>query len=393
MRAFGVVLCVGALCSCTNPVKTAVQADSSTATVAVARVTRQTLSRDLTLAAEFRSYQEVDLHAKVAGFLKQINVDVGDRVQAGDLIAILEVPEMVDEDAQAEASTRRSEAELVHARGELARAESAHEAAHVGYQRLADVIKARPNLIARQEIDDALAKDKVAEAQIDSAKAAITAAEQQIRVSQATQQHLHTLEAYTRITAPFAGVISKRYADPGSMIQAGTSSSSQAMPVVRVSEVDKLRLVLDVPETAVPRIRVGLPIRVRVAAVNREFVGTVSRFSGRLQNSTRTMETEVDVPNPRGELAPGMYAEVRLALEQRDHVLSLPVEAVTGAEDKASLFVVDANNRLEAREVVLGLETPDRREIVKGLVEGEAVVVGKSASLHAGDVVEKREGK
>ena len=138
---------------------------------------------------------------------------------------------MADEGVQAEAVRKRSEAELVHAQGELSRSQSAHEAAHLNYQRLDDVMKVRPALVARQEIDNALAKDREAEAQVDSAKAAITAAEQQIHVAQASEQRIRTLQAYERITAPFAGVISKRYADPGAMIQAGTSSSSQAMPL------------------------------------------------------------------------------------------------------------------------------------------------------------------
>jgi RND family efflux transporter MFP subunit len=309
------------------------------------------------------------------------------------LIATLEIPEMVDEDAQAEATRKRSEAELVHAQGELSRAQSAHEAAHLGYQRLADVVKVRPTLVARQEIDDSFAKDREAEAQVDSAKAAITAAEQQIRVAQASEQRIHTLQAYQRITAPFAGVISKRYADPGAMIQAGTSSSSQAMPIVRVSEVARLRLVLAVPESAVPRIRVGSPIGIRVAAVNREFQGKVSRFSGRLQSSTRTMETEVDVDNPRGDLAPGMYAEALVTLDRHAGALSIPVQAVAGAEDQATLLVVGPQDQLVQKRVRLGLETPDRREVLGGLEQGDLVVIGKAAALHAGLRVSPQEAK
>jgi RND family efflux transporter MFP subunit len=361
--------------------------------VAVARVERQDLQRDLVLSAEFRPYEEVDLHAKVAGYLKEIRVDVGDRVQAGQLIATLEVPEMVDESAQAEATRKRSEAELVHAQGELSRAQSAHEAAHLNYQRLDDVIKVRPGLVARQEIDNALAKDRESEAQVDSAKAAVTAAEQQIRVAQASEQRIHTLQAYERITAPFAGVISKRYADPGAMIQAGTSSSSQAMPLVRLSEIARLRLVLPVPESAVPRIRVGSPIGIRVSAVNREFQGKVSRFSDRLQSTTRTMDTEVDVDNSRGDLAPGMFAEALVTLDRHNAALSIPVQAVAGAEDKATLLVVDAQNQLVQREVHLGLETPERREVLSGLEQGDLVVVGKAAGLHPGLRVRPQEAK
>lgn len=393
MRAIFLVLCMAGLWSCARSAKTAVHADSGVPSVAVARVQRQDLQRDLVLSAEFRPYEEVDLHAKVAGFLKDITVDVGDRVQAGQLIATLEIPEMVDEDAEAEATRERSEAELVHAQDDLARMQSAHEAAHLNYQRLADVVKVRPNLVARQEIDDALAKDREAEAQVDSAKAAITEAQQQIRVAQASEQRIRTLQAYQRITAPFAGVISQRYADPGALIQAGTSSSSQAMPIVRLSETARLRLVLAVPESAVPRIRVGSPIGIRVAAVNRQFQGKVSRFSDRLQSTTRTMQTEVDVDNPRGDLAPGMYAEAVVTLDRHAGALSVPVQAVVGAADHATLLVVDPQSQLVQKDVRLGLETPDRREVLSGLEEGDLVVIGKAAGLRPGLRVRPQEAQ
>lgn len=379
--------------SCTRPAKTAVRADSEIPSVSVVRVERQDLTRDLVLSAEFRPYEEVDLHAKVAGYLKDIRVDVGDRVQAGQLIAILEIPELADEDAQAEATLRRSEAELTRARSQLMRDQSTHEAAHLNFQRLDDVMKARPGLVARQEIDNAMAKDREGEAQVDSARASIAAAEQQIQVAQAAEQRVHTLQAYQRITAPFAGVISKRYADPGAMIQAGTSSSSQAMPVVRLSQTARLRLVLAVPESAVPRIRVGGPIGIRVNAVNRELQGKVSRFSGRLQTTTRTMDTEVDVDNARGDLAPGMFAEAVVTLDRHDGALAIPVQAVAGAEDKATLMVVDTQNQLVQKEVRLGLETADRREVVSGLNDGDLVVVGKSSGLRPGLRVQPQEAR
>ena len=125
---------------------------------------------------------------------------------------------------------------------------------------------------------------------------------------------MKTLIEYTRVTAPFAGVITKRYADTGSMIQAGTASQTQAMPVVRLSENSLLRLILPVPESAVPTVHIGQPVEVRVPTLNRSFPGRVARFTGKISSSTRTMETEVDVPNPNLVLMPGMYAEVDLTL-------------------------------------------------------------------------------
>jgi len=392
VRTFFLILCAGALCSCTNSSRSTVQADPEIPSVAVARATRQTMTHELVLSAEFRPYQEVDVHAKVAGFLKEIRVDIGDRVADGQLIATLEIPELIDEDAQAGAAKKKSEADLTTAKGELSRAQSAHEIAHLQYQRLADLAKAHPNYLAQQEVDNAQAKDRETQAQVDSAQSAITSAEQQIMVSQAAQQRVRTFQAYQRITAPFPGVISKRYADTGAMIQAGTSSSSQSMPVVRVSETDKLRLVLAVPESAVPRIHVGDPIEVRVEALHRSYQDKVSRFSERLQTSTRTMDTEVDIENPKGDLVPGMFAEAVVTLERKNNTLAVPVQIVTSDSNAATVLVVE-DGRLASKNVTLGMETADKREILTGLADGDLVVMSKVGSLKPGDRVNPQEAK
>jgi multidrug efflux pump subunit AcrA (membrane-fusion protein) len=133
-------------------------------TVAVARVERKDLSQGLTLAAEFRPFQEIDRHAKVAGYVREINVDVGDRVKRGQVIATLEIPEFKSELMQAETTKRRSESDVARVRSEFQRAQSVYEAAKLTHSRLSSVGKARPNLLAQQEIDDALARLQVAEA-------------------------------------------------------------------------------------------------------------------------------------------------------------------------------------------------------------------------------------
>src|SRR5262249_36379597 len=231
--------------------------------VAVARVERKDLSQGLTLAAEFRPFQEIDLHAKVAGYVREINVDVGDRVKQGKVIATLEIPEFKSELMQAEATKRRSESDVVRARSEMQRAQSVYEAAKLTHSRLSAVGKSRPNLLAQQEIDDALARLQVAEAQLNAAKAAIAVAEEQVRVQEANEARVKTLSSYAIISAPFSGVITKGLADKGALIQQGTASQTQAMPVVRLSQIDHLRLVLPVPESAVPRIRLGRVVKVK----------------------------------------------------------------------------------------------------------------------------------
>ena len=173
---------------------------------------------------------------------------------------------------------------------------------------------------------------------------------------------------YTRVTAPFAGVITKRYADTGSMIQAGTASQTQAMPLVQLSENSLLRLILPVPESAVPTVHIGQQVEVRVPTLNRSFPGQVARFADKLSLATRTMDTEVDVPNPTLVLIPGMYAEVNLTLDRRNAVLAVPVTAVDMDRRRrmppARVMVVTPDNRVEIRKVELGLETANESRSV-----------------------------
>ncbi len=352
-------------------------------TVAVAKAAPEDLSRDLVLTAEFRPFQEVDVMAKVAGYVKVINVDVGDRVKQGQVLATLEIPEMADDRTRAQASVERSQAEVARARDDLQRAESTHDNAHVTYTRLLGVSKQRPGLIAQQEIDDAQSKDLVAEAQIAAAKSNLAAAEQQVHVNTAELQKVKTMFEYTRVTAPFAGVVTKRFADTGSMIQAGTASNTQAMPLVRLSENSLLRLILPVPESAVSTVHIGQAVDVRVPSMNRNFPGRVARFSDKVAVATRTMDTEVDVPNPSLVLIPGMYAEVNLALDRRKGVLAIPIAAV----DAGQVMVVTPENRVEVRKVELGLETAAKVEIRSGLNAGEMVVIGSRSGLQAGQEV------
>jgi len=351
--------------------------------VAVAKASRTDLSQTLTLAAEFRPFQEIDVHAKVAGYLKVIYVDVGDRVKAGQLLAVLEIPELRDEVAQDEATVRRSREEINRAKADLERAESAHEIAHLASTRLAGVLKSRPNLVAQQDLDDAAGRDRMAEAQVATAKAGLAAAEEQLAVATAAASKTKTLFEYARITAPFAGVVTHRYADTGAMIQAGTSSQTQAMPVVRLSQDDRLRLTIAVPESAVARVRVGEPVEVRVEAVGRTFPGTVARSAARVNPETRTMDTEVDVPNRDLTLVPGMYAYASLALERANGVVAVPIQALDRGEDKTTVLTV-RDGTVERREVKLGLESADRVEIVAGLEPDALVVVGNRNQLRPG---------
>lgn len=359
-------------------------------TVAVAKVARADLSSSLTLTAEFEPFQEIDVMAKVSGYIRQINVDIGDRVQDGQALATLEIPEMQDDLARAAAAIDEANAELAVARDDLRRAESAHDIAHLSYSRILDVSKREPGLVPQQEVDEAHSRDLVAEAQVSAAKSHITAGEQRIRVSQAEQSRYKTLYQYAAITAPFAGVVTKRYANPGALIQAGTASQTQAMPVVRLSQNGLLRLSLPVPESAVPLVHPGEQVEVKVSALNRNFRGRVARFAEKVDESTRTMKTEVDVANPTLELVPGMYAEVDLITALRREVLSIPIEAIDGSGSSTQVYAV-RQGRIEVIPVKLGVETDSRAEVISnGLSIDDEVVIGSRAGLKPGAKVQPK---
>jgi len=380
---------IGNACSRGTPVEARSPKTADAPTVAVAKAAFADLSRGMVLTAEFKPYQEVDIMAKVAGYVKSIPVDVGDRVKEGQLLATLEIPEMADDRARAQAALDRSQAEVTRAQDQVQQAQSTHDIAHLSFTRLAKVSQQKPGLVAQQEVDDAHSKDLVSEAQISAARSNLAAAQEQVRVNNAELQKIKTLFDYTRVTAPFTGVITKRYADTGSMIQAGTASSIQAMPLVRLSENSLLRLILPVPESAVPTIHIGQRVEVRVSALNRTFSGRVTRFDQKVALATRTMNTEVDVPNPSLTVIPGMYAEVTLTLEQRKHVLTVPIPAVDLSSDDSSgqVTLVTPENHIELRKVNLGLQTAASVEIRSGLNDGDLVVIGNRSSLRSGEEV------
>lgn len=385
--AAGVALLAAAWFGFNGPKVKASQSEGAPSPAAVVLAERKPISTSLTLSGEFRPFQEVEVHAKVAGYIRKIYVDVGDRVKAGETLAVLEVPELSAQLQGADAAVRRAKDSIRRAQGDLDRARSLHAATHLDYTRLKDASAARPGLIAEQELDDAMAKDKEGDAQISADEAALSEAHNQLDEAVASQSQLSAMSDYMRIVAPFTGVITRRYVDTGALVQAGTNSNTQALPVVSVAETDQFRLTLPVPESAVPTVRLGSTVTVRVPSLNQDFEGKVSRFAEDLNQETRTMHTEVDVPNKNGSIVAGMYAEVNLTLARKDSVLAVPIQAVTRNGDQASVLVVNAQDRIEERKVQLGLEGPNQVEVVSGLAPNERVVVGSRSEFRPGDLV------
>jgi RND family efflux transporter MFP subunit len=369
--------------------KTANQPDAP-AIVPVVKAARADLTNDLVLTAEFEPFQQVDVMAKVAGYVQSIKVDIGDRVREGQVLAVLEIPEMEDDLTKAAAVIVQTNDEIATASDELHRAEQAHELAHLSYTRIAEVLKREPGLVPQQEVDEARSRDLIAEAQVSAAKSALRTAEQKTRVAQADQTRIQTLHKYMTISAPFEGVVTKRYANAGSMIQAGTASQTQVLPIVQISQNNLLRLILPVPESGVSHVHVGEAVDVRVTSLGRAFPGRVARFAEKIQPSTRTMDTEVDVPNPTLTLIPGMYAEVNLRTDERHNVLAIPLDAVDRSGSGARVYTVTPDGVLRITPITLGVESDQRVEVISGLQEGDAVVVGRHAGLKDGQPVQVR---
>jgi RND family efflux transporter MFP subunit len=367
------IISLGALLALAVPAQCADKAQD-VITVAAARVVRGEISREASFDAELRPFQEIELHARVTGYMDVLNVDAGDIVKAGDVLAVLDVPDLKIEIEHALAAERRSKAEIV-------RAEAAYEDANLAYERLIKTSEARPNLIAQQDIDTAKAHDRTAEAAVDAAREAANVASAEVK-------RLRILNDYTRITAPFAGVITKRYNDPGALIQAGTSTGT--LPVVRLSQNEKLRVVFPVSISFVSAIKVGDPVEIRIPLLGRTISGTVARFSKKVETSTRTMDTEVDVPNKDLSLIPGIYATAVLRTDHHEKALVVPVEAVSREKETATVYVINREHRIEERQVKLGLETANRIEILSGVSENELVMTSSRAQVKPGEVVEAK---
>lgn len=355
---------------------------------AVVKVQRKNLSSTLEIASEFLPYQEIDVYAKVSGYIQKLSVDWGTHVKQGQILAVLEIPELQQQLLQDEASVRRAEQEVSRAREEQSRAESAYTVAHITYTRLADVQKSRPELVAQQEIDVAQGKDLEASAGFASSKDALAAADQALLAAKAALDKDKAMFAYARMTAPFDGVVTQIYAYTGALLPAGTSATKGDSALCHLSQNNLLRLVIPVPERGVPDISDGQPLEVNVSALHKTFPGKIVRFSGQIDPATRTMHTEVTVPNANYQLVPGMYASVKIPLHSVANVLTVPVQAVqsTGT-GQGTVLLVNSSNHLERRDVKLGLQTAADAEILSGLSENDTVVFGEQNQFKEGQLV------
>jgi RND family efflux transporter MFP subunit len=363
-----------------------IEVNGNEVTVGTVPVITRPMAQHLTVSSELVPFQEIDVYAKEAGYVKELNVDYGSHVNAGQVMAVLEIPELEAQLQQDKAQITAASDEITREEHEVNRVQAQRTVTKLQYDRLAGVAKTKPGLVAQQEVDDAQGKDLATQAQVEATEGALAAAKSQMAVTEAKLIHDQALYAYTKITAPFAGVVTQRFANLGALMQAG-NSSTQATPLVRLSQENLYRLVIPVPENYVRYIRIGDPVTVTVPSLDRNFTGKVARFSVEVAASTRTMHTEVDVPNTGNLLMPGQYAEAVLTMNRRDNALAVPLQAIDHIGEETFVDVVSPDGKVETRKVVVGMQGTNYAEILSGVKAGEQVIVSDRGGLKAGQQV------
>jgi RND family efflux transporter MFP subunit len=296
--------------------------------------------------------QEATLYAKVSGYLKTIKVDKGDEVREGELLAELEVPELLAQQAQAKA--------------ELA-------VAHTNFVRIDEARQRAPDLVVPQNVDDLRGRWEVAQAKL---------------------QGLETLLQYTRITAPFGGVVTARFMDPGAFVAAPSGGgAAQTGALVTLMDYRRVRVQVAIPETEVLFITNGVPAQLSIEELpGRVIPGSVTRFAHALDPATKTMLAEIELDNPANELRPGAYATVRLEVERKKTALLLPVQAVATEKSGSAVYVI-AEGRARKKPVRIGFNDGTNAEILEGIANGQPVILGPKQAMMEGQVVVPSEAK
>jgi membrane fusion protein (multidrug efflux system) len=314
---------------------------------------RGEIARTITLPT-FRilALQEATLYAKVSGYLKTITVDKGDEVKQGQLLAEVEVPELLADETQY-------------------KAESA--VALTNYQRMADARQKAPDLVVPQTVDDLRGQWEVAQAKLERTQ---------------------TLLQYARITAPFNGVITARFADPGAFIPAATTGSTpQSAAMLTLMDYTRVRVQVFVPEPEVLFIKNGLPVQVKLEeAPGRAFPGSVTRFAHALDSATKTMLAEIEIPNPDGALRPGAYATVQMEVERKPDALLVPLQALLIEKAGTSVFKA-VEGKARKSPVRTGFNDGVNVEIVEGVKPGERVLLAGQQTLTDGVAISIAESK
>ncbi len=346
----------------------AVMTSQQTLRVQVVSPTIGSSDRGVVLPGSVQALEETVLYARASGFVRRWNVDIGDKVTEGQLLCEIETPELDQELEQARAQLEQAKPTL--ARSKANRELSAANLAR--YQQLTPV-----GVASQADLDQHQAQARVDEANVTVAEATISAQEANIR-------RLTQLKAFARVTAPFAGTVTRRWVEVGALVTAGNGQ-----PLYRIAATDPARVFVQVPQDVAPGVHADVPATVTVREYpGRPFKGKVSRAAGELEEATRTMNTEVRIPNPDGTLIPGMYAEVALTLPVPHRVFVVPATAIMSDASGLHVATVDEESKIHLVPVVVERDTGTNMEISTGLKGDERIARLASAEFTEGRLVE-----
>ena len=344
-------------------------------TIDVVRIVRQPVDVTLSMPGQLDPYEVVAVYPKVTGFIKTMRVDRGSHVKTGELMAELEAPELVAQRAEAQSKVQGAEAQLA-----VARSKADGDAST--YDKL-KAAAATPGVVAGNDL-------VLAQKVVDADQNQIVAAEQAAEAARQALRSITQIEAYLRVNAPFAGVVSERNVHPGALV--GPNSGPDAMiPMVRLVKTDRLRLVVPVPEAYVAGVKEGTGISFSVPAYpGRAFSGTIARIAHAVEIKTRTMAVELDVMNATGDLTPGTFCQVRWPIHRPEPSLFVPSGSV--ATTTGRTFVVRVRDgKTEWIDVRIGLASGPLTEVFGDLQPGDAVAVRGTDELKAGTTVRVKE--
>lgn len=338
--------------------------------VSTARPHRAPAVFELPLPGNIQAILETGIYARTDGYLKSRSVDIGSRVEAGELLAEIDTPEINQQLNQALATLNEAKANVVKLEADLALARTTLQR----YQ------MAGAGTVSKQQIDEKTASVTTAEKAVEAARATVNA-------NEANVHRLLDLQGFQKVYAPFAGIITARNVDPGALITAG-SAGAGVRELFRLAQVDTLRIFVYVPQSYAPDIKIGQGAAVSVREYPRRvFDGVVTRTAGAIDTASRTMQVEVQVPNPEGVLLSGSYASVRFRIQRAEPPLLIPTSALLVDAAGVRVAVVRPDNTLHYRVIEIGRDYGDEVEALSGLGDDEVVAIGIAGNLVEGSAV------
>ena len=349
----------------------------SVPTVTVAAVLRAPLKVELVLPGSIQAATEAAVLARADGYIKRRYADIGDRVQAGQLLAELDAPELGQQVLQAKGTMNQARSALEEAIANLEQGKSNEELARVTASRWQNLVS--KGAVSRQENDQYQTQYKALSANVQALEKAVAAARDNVSSAAANVERLTELQGYEKVRAPFAGVITLRNVDVGALV---TNSNTL---LFRIAQTNMLRAYINVPQSDADSVRVGQPAILSIPDLpGRQFQGVVTRTANSLDPSTRTLLVEVQVPNPQGVLLPGMYARVSLTAGRSSPPLLIPGDTLVVRPDGPQVALMQADKTIHFQRIQLGRDYGDRIEVVSGLQEGQRVVVNPGDTVREG---------